>query len=112
MLQIYNTVRTFVKEEIHDGQIGLEAVFRGKDLEIRLFQIQFRKDGVRTFRMDDFTQVLHLRFALIVFRQTQVNLDASLLYKEAYQSKVKVKKTFMTSFKNGEQFILIVIEIC
>ena len=112
MLQIYNTIRTLVEEEVHDGQIGLKAVFQGKDLEIRLFQIQIRKDRIRTLRMDYFSKIIHLRFTLIILRQAQIHLDAGLFYKEPYQSKVQVKKTFMTCFKNGEQFILIVIEIC
>ena len=62
--------------------------------------------------MDDLAQVLHLRFTFIILRQAQIHLDAGLIYKEPYQSKVKVKKTLMTSFKNGEQLILIIIELC
>ena len=62
--------------------------------------------------MDDLPEILHLRFALIVFRQTQIDLDSCLFNKEAYQSQVKVKKTLMTALQDSEQFILIVIEIC
>lgn len=42
--KIHDAVRTFVEQEVHDGQIGLEAVFSGEYLEIRLFQIQVGKD--------------------------------------------------------------------
>jgi hypothetical protein len=112
MLQIYNTVGTFVEKEVHDGQIGHEAVFRGKDLEIRLFQIQVGENGVCALGMDDLPKVFHLRFTLIVLRQTKIDLDAGLLYKEAYQSEVEVEKTLMSTFKDSEKFILVIIEIC
>ena len=56
-LKIDNAVRTFVEEEVHDGKIGLEAVFSGKDLEIRLFKFHVLKYGVRTFGMDGLAQV-------------------------------------------------------
>ena len=105
------TVRTLIKKEIHDGQIRLKAVFRGEDLEIRLFQIQFRKDRIWTLWMNSLPEILHLRLTLIVLRHTQINLDAGLLDKETYQSKIQVKKALMTAFQNSEQFILIIIEI-
>ena len=61
-LDIDNTVRTFVEEEVHDGKIGLEAVFPGEDLEIRLFKFQVLKDGVGTFRVDRLPEVVHICF--------------------------------------------------
>lgn len=56
-LEIKNTVRSLIEEEIHDGQILLKAVFRGKDLEIRLFKTKVRQNDIRTFGMYYLTQI-------------------------------------------------------
>ena len=56
--EIHYAVRAFIEQKIHNGQIGLEAVFPGKDLEIRLFQIQALQYGIRALWMYEFTIII------------------------------------------------------
>ena len=42
-------IRSFIEQEVDGGEVGLESVFLGEYLEVRLFQFQVCKDGVRAF---------------------------------------------------------------
>ena len=121
-LQVQDAVGTFIEEEVHDGKIFLEAVFPGEDLEIRLLQFQVFQNCVRTFRVDGFPEIFAddpgaVRRGLDsvlgeICGQAQVDCEACLFDEEPGQSHIEVQKLFRPAFHDGEQFVLVVFEIC
>ena len=110
--QIKNTVRTFIEEKIHDGKIWLKAVFPGKDLEIRLFQSQSAKDIIILLRMNHLSKILTVSLLDIVLSKSEIHLETDLLYEETQKCEIKIKQLLWLTVENGEQFILVIIEVC
>ena len=122
ILEIEDTVRSLIEKEIHYGQIRFEAVFPGKDLEIRLFQIQVGKDGVRTLGMDNLTKILTRQHAAVLslnkpvrgifIGQAQVDPESRLVDKETQQGHIQIDQFLRPAVQKFEKLVLIVLEIC
>ena len=120
-LKINHTVRSFVEKKVDGGQIGPEAVFLGKDLEIRLFQFQGAENVIRTFRMDRFAQVaaaddvltvVDNSLAGILGSESYVSSDACLVKQETEYGSVQVYESFWFFRVYGEELIHVVLEVC
>ena len=100
---------------LDNEKIPNKAVSSGKYLEIRLFQSQTAHDAVRTFRMDDLTQVRSIDgFRLLRKNEpvshTQIHGKTGLLYKEPDYGKVQIKQTLRPPVKQSEKVILVILE--
>ena len=62
--------------------------------------------------MDRLPEVNHIRLTFVILCKTDIHLEAYLLHEETDKSKIEVKKTLMPAFKDSEELILIIFEIC
>ena len=62
--------------------------------------------------MDRLPEVYHTRLAFVILCKTDIHLKAYLLHEKTDQSKIEIKKTLIPAFKDSEELILIILEIC
>ena len=106
-----HTVRTFVEQQVHYGQVRLKAVFLGKDLEIRLFKSPILQKGIGAFGMDAFTEILPKRSIArhdIVRSQADIGRDADLIQEKPQQSRIQFQQGFELGRQNRRHLITII----
>ena len=125
--KIGDGIRSFVKQQIHNGKIRDEAVFAGKNLEVRLFLAKPAQDVILTLRMYHIPEVTgtvaygerqtgpHTISAQAGWRcefrcLPDFHRDAYLVHEKADNRKIQLPKGLGTAVENGEQFILIVFK--
>ena len=108
--------------------MGNEAVFRGKDLEIRLFQSEPGHYVIVPLGMDGFTQVaaivpcrmeaapraftVHIRIRPdIIVRFPQIHCHTCLFKKKPYKGHIQVEQGFRTGLQYGKKLVLIIFKI-
>ena len=125
--KIGDGIRSFVKQQIHNGKIRDEAVFAGKNLEVRLFLAKPAQDVILTLRMYHIPEVT----GTVAYGERQTgphtisaqagrqcefrclpyfHRNAYLVYEEADDCKIHLPQGLRSAIEDVEQLIPVIFE--